>query len=128
MPQLTSVVLKDNANTDQTFAPKGIVSGVATLVKSNGVPVGNQILTMAHSRTQTGREKISIKVKVPVIQDVVVGGISRPTEVRASFADIVLTFDGTSSTAERADTLAYVKSLMATTFTRSVVVDLEDIY
>lgn len=129
MPQLASVVLKDNANADQTFAPRGIVSGVATLVKSTGVPVGDQRLVVSHGRTSTNqREKITMKLAIPVIQDVVVSGISRPTAVRVAYCDIVFTFDGTSNTTERADVLAYAKTLLGHALATDLVVDLEDVY
>lgn len=128
MPQLAPVVLKDAADADQTFNPKGIVSGVATLVRSNGVPVSDHKLTLSHSRTQTGREKIAIKLMIPVVQDMVVNGVSKPTAVRASFADITFTFDGTSNATERDNLLSHVKSLLGTTFCESVVIQLEDIY
>lgn len=128
MPQLTSIVLKDNADADQTFTPKGIVSGVSTLVRSNGVPVGDFKLTLAHSKTQTGREKITVKLAVPVVQDVTVGGISRPTPVRSGFVDITFTVDQTSNTAERADLLAMAASLLNHAVMEDLVVDLEDLY
>jgi hypothetical protein len=48
---------------------------------------------------------------IPVIQDAVVAGVSRPTLVRAAYADVTLSFDGASSSAERLDVAAYISSL-----------------
>jgi hypothetical protein len=128
MPQLTSIVLKDGLEADQTFTPRGIVGGVATLVKSNGVPVGDVKITASHTRTQTGREKIVLKLQIPVVQDVTVNGISKPTVVRSAFADITFTVDQTSNDVERDHLVGYTWNLIGNALTRSLVVDLEDIY
>ena len=128
MPQLTSVVLKNHAAVDQTFAPRGIVNGVASLAKSTGVPIGDLRITASRSRTQTGREKVTFKLQLPVVQDVTVSGISKPTAVRTAFCDIAFTVDSTSNTPERQDLLAFAKNLLGSTLASTTVVDLEDIY
>lgn len=115
MVQLTSLVLKDHAGTDLTFVPRDIVGGVATTVNSTGVPLGDKTVSFATSRASTGRRKVTFKVQLPVVQDQVISGVSRPTVVRAAYADITLTFDGSSSTIERQDMLAAVKALFADT-------------
>lgn len=130
MPQLTSVVLKDTANANVSFAPRDISDGTATLVNTTGVPIGDKRLTIARSRTaQSGREKVTFKITLPVVQDVVVAGISKPTVVRQAFFEGSFTMDGTSTTLERTDLLAAVKALMADTGTTAKVVgDLEYLY
>jgi len=111
MTQLASMVLKDHADADVTFVPKDIVSGVATVVNSNGVPIGDKTASFAITRTTTGKRKITLKMVIPVVQDVVVAGISRPTVVRSSYMDATFAFDATSSTTERQDALALFTSL-----------------
>lgn len=129
MPQLIGIVLKDHADADHTFAPKGIPNGVATLAQSTGVPIGDRRLTISSTETASGRRKIAMKLVIPVVQDVEVSGISKPTVVRTSYVDISFAFDGTSNTAERQDVLAYAKSLLSnTTLIDSVVEDLETLY
>ena len=129
MPQLIAMVLKDHADADHSFAPKGIPNGVATLAESTGVPIGDRRLTISSSETASGRRKITMKLVLPVVQDVVVTGVSKPQVVRTSYVDIAFAFDGTSNTVERQDVLAYAKSLLSnTTLVDSVVEDLETLY
>lgn len=130
MPQLVPVVLKDALNADHTFNPRGIVSGVATLAESNGVPIGNNQLTLSHIRTKgtAGRERVTFKVQVPVVQNVEVSGITRPTVVRTSYIDVTASFDPGSSTAERADAIAYTRNLLASAVGLAIMRDLEDAY
>ncbi len=102
--QFAPVVLKDAAAVDHTFTPRDITSGVATFVESTGVPIADKRLTHAQSRvTATGRTKVTLKMTLPVVQDVVVNGISRPTVVRTAYADATFTFDASSNAAERND-------------------------
>jgi hypothetical protein len=113
MPQFANLVLKDNANANVTFIPRDITNGVATAINSAGVPLGEKQASFAASRTATGRRKVTLKLVIPVVQDVVVAGVSKPTVVRTSYVDVTFTVDGTSNTAERQDLLAYAKSLLA---------------
>lgn len=130
MPQLNSIVLKDNAGTDHTFTPRDIVGGVATLVQSTGVPIGDKTVTVSVNKTATGRRKVVMKVAIPVVQDQTVSGVTRPTVVRTAYADLTLTFDGTSTTAERADLRSFIGWCVHadTTLMRSIIDDLSAPY
>ncbi len=128
MPQMNPVVLKDYASAAHTFVPAGQPGGVATFIESTGVPIGNRKLTISRSSTTTGREKAVLKLALPIVQDVVVNGISRPTVVRTGYADITFTFDGTSNTNERKDALGYVWDLLGSALAADIVGDLEDLY
>jgi hypothetical protein len=132
MPQLNQLVLKDAAATpvDHTFKPRGIDSGVATLVESTGVPIGESRISFAQNRNSNGRIRATIKVSVPVVQDAVVGGVTRPTVVRTNYADLVFNFDASSSTQDRADIVKYVNGLLAgaQTMVQGYLVDLEGLY
>lgn len=102
--QFAPVVLKDAAAADHTFAPRDITTGVATFVESTGVPIADKRLSHSQSRTATtSRTKIGMKLALPVVQDVVVNGVSRPTVVRTGYADATFTFDATSNASERND-------------------------
>lgn len=115
MTQLAPIVLKDMANADVTFTPRDIAGGVATLVNSAGVPIGEKKVSLSVSQTASGRRKINIKLVIPEVQDVTVGGVSKPTVVRTAYLDTSITFEGTSNTDERTDALAHLKSLLAET-------------
>lgn len=128
MPQLTTVVLKDDAAADHTFTPNDFQGGVATLVESTGVPIGDKRITMSQNQTAQGRRKVTVKVSIPVLQDAVVNGVTRPTVVRTAYADITFNFDGGSSTVDRKNMLAYVKSLIGTSLFVSVAGDLQGLY
>lgn len=132
MPQLATLVLKDEAATpvDHTFNPRGIDSGVATLVESNGVPIGEGRLSFAQTRNSVGRTRCTIKMSLPVVQDATVNGVTRPTVVRTNYCDIVFNFDNSSSTAERKVIVALIKDMFASsnTMVRKYLVDLEGLY
>lgn len=128
MPQLASVTLNDGT-TDHAFAPRGIdTSGVATLVESTGVPVGDRRLTVSRTRTQQGREKSTLKLTLPEIQDVEVAGVTRPTIVRSAYAELTFSFDATSSTTERGHMMSLISSLLGKTDIIAVVRDLQTLY
>nr|QDH91265.1 MAG: hypothetical protein H4BulkLitter231117_000002 [Leviviridae sp.] len=116
MPSFTSMVLKDHAAADHTFSPRDIVGGVATLVNSSGVPVGDKTVSYAITRTSgANRRKVTMKMALPIVQDTTISGVTRPAVVRTAYADVTMTFDQTSSTAERQDALAYLSSLLENT-------------
>lgn len=128
MPQLTSVVLTDGTDS-HTFQPRGVDnSGIATLVESTGVPIADKRLTISRSRTTQGREKVAIKFVLPVVQDVVVAGVSRPTVVRAAYANLDFSFDGASTTEERNDVRNMLTDLLAENVSASIIGDLETLY
>jgi hypothetical protein len=132
MPQMTTVVLTDSAATDHSFAPRGKdpQSGVATLVKSTGVPVGDERLTVGRSRTPQGREKVSFKLTIPVVSSEIINGVARPKIERTAYADITLSFESTSTTLERANARAMIADLLGTgqTLSAQVIDDLEYLY
>lgn len=132
MPQLNPLVLKDAASTpaDHTFKPRDSAGGVSTLVETAGIPLGESRITMSQNRSNNGRVRVIVKLAIPVVQDALIAGVTKPTVVRTSYADITFNFDGSSSTRERADIVAYVNSLTAKTqsMAQSVLVDLEGLY
>lgn len=127
--QFAPVVLKDNAGVDVVFAPRDITNGVATFVKSNGVPLADKRLSFTKTRNpQSKREKVQVKFVVPTVQDVVVNGISRPTVVRTAYADLTLTFDETSQPIEREDLRGYLFYLLGDSPGTNWIDDLEAVY
>jgi len=112
MPQLAKVVLTDSADVKHDFNPNDITGGVATLVdSSSAIPLGEARLTIGRTQTAAGRRKVTFKLAVPVVQDSVINGVSRPTVLRTAYANIEMSFDGTSTKAERATLRDYVATL-----------------
>lgn len=105
MPQFQQAVLKDRADPQMshTYKPRDITAGVATMVESTGIPIGDRVITLSQTRTGSGRIKILIKIKIPVVQDAIVNGVSRPTVVRTNYGEISFNFDSSSTTRERDD-------------------------
>lgn len=131
MPQLGNLVINDGKTTPvaHTFKPRSIEGGVTTLVESTGVPIGESRITMAHSRNNNGRVRATIKLSMPVVQDAIVNGVTKPTLVRNAYVDLTFNFDSTSSMEERRDVVALVKNALAdTTLVKGFVVDLEGIF
>lgn len=128
MPQLTPVVLKDSLDADHTFIPTEVAGGVAVLVESNGIPLGDRRLTLSKSQTANGRRKVTVKLSVPVVQDQVLNGVSRPTVVRTAYADLTFTYDSSSSKKERTDLAYHIGVLMSRPLFEGVNGDLQGLY
>ncbi|DAD52040.1 TPA_asm: coat protein [ssRNA phage Zoerhiza.2_29] len=123
MAAFASVVLQDHAAVDVTFLPRNLEGGIATFVSSDGVPVNDKKITLNMGRpSATGRRKVNIKIAIPVVQDVVVAGVSRPTVVRTAYADMTFQFESTSSLTERADIRDFAYNLLG----KAVIVDAID--
>jgi hypothetical protein len=103
MSNFVPMVLKDHANVDVTFSPRGITNGVATAVKSTGVPAADATFTVEVKQTVAGKRKVDLNFSLPVVQDMVVNGISKPTRVRTAYGKLTLVFDSASNTNERKD-------------------------
>lgn len=130
MPQMTSVTLTGDG-VDHVYAPRGRdANNVATLVESTGVPIGDRRMTVQRTRTSQGREKVSIKLTIPVVATEIVGGIARPSVARTAYADIVISVDGTSTKDERKDLRLQLADLLGASQTLSadVIDDLATLY
>jgi len=124
MTVMTHLVLKDHGGTDHTFNPEGLTAGVATYVETSGVPIGDRTISYSVKSTSTGKRKITMKMAIPVVQDSVVNGISKPSVVRTAYVNADITFDSTSNTAERQDVRAFFKNLLADTDIGAAIEDL----
>ncbi len=136
MPQLQNLVLKDRKSTpvDHTFTPSNIESGVATVVETTGVPVGNSKLSLSLRQTSAngglGRYKAEMKLAVPVVVNETINGVSVPKVARTAYADVTFTFDQTSTEAERNDLVGMLADSFAVskTLINDTVVKLQGIY
>lgn len=110
MPALANVVLTDRETppVNHTLTPRDIVNGVATVVESTGIPIGENRLALSLVRTQSGRYKPTLKFTFPVVQTETVNGVSKPVVIRTAYAEVSFNFDGTSSLQERKNAVGLV--------------------
>lgn len=128
MPQFNPLVLQDQAGVDHTFTPRDITGGVATYVESAGIPLGDNRLSISQTRTSAGRVKPVLRFVLPVVQDAVINGVSRPTVVRTAYVDVTMSFDAGSTAAERLKALVLAQDALSETSVRSAMADLQGIY
>lgn len=113
MPQLQNLVLTDRAATpvNHTFTPADIDSnGVGRVVESSGVPIGNNEATIGLSKTAAGAYKGRLRLTLPVVQTQTINGVASPVVVRIARADVLFTFDKSSTEQERKDAVGMVAS------------------
>lgn len=128
MSQMQNLVLKDRLTTNHTFVPRDVTGGVAAFVESTGVPIGERKVTCSTTRTASGRAKTTLKMTLPVVQDTVVNGVSKPVVVRTAYVDVVFSFDGTSNTGERHDSVSLLLDLLVANGVFNAIKDLESLY
>jgi len=130
MPQLAAVTINDGKATPvaHTFQPRDIVSGVATLTEGTGIPIGENQLSFSIAKTASGRRNVKMKLIIPIVQDVVVAGISRPTVVRNTTVNVDLSFAEDSSTAERKDARALTANALNHALLASAINELQALY
>lgn len=132
MPQLDTIVLNDRATTPvaHTFNPRGIDGGVASLVESTGVPLGDRKVTVSSTRTSNGRVKVVMKIAVPVVQATTLSGVTSYALLRTAYAETTFSFDSGSSAQERADICEFVAGLCASDadLIPAVIEDLEGLW
>jgi len=133
MPQLQNLSVTDRTSptpVEHIFVPRDIVNGVATLVESTGVPIGNKLYSISLRQTPDGRYKATLKLTVPILATQVVNGVSTPVVARTSRVTATFDFDPTSSTQERNDVVGMFRTSLdsADVLTQGVLVDLQGVY
>lgn len=116
MPALANVILTDRASTpvNHTFAPRDLSNGVAVLVESTGVPVGDSVYTISLRKTVGSRYKVTSQLTVPIVQTETINGIASPKVVRQTIVKCTFDFEGTSTEQERKDAVGmFASSLLA---------------
>lgn len=114
MPQLANLVLTDRAATpvNHTYTPRDIVNGVAAVVESTGIPIGDNTVTCSLVTTSAGRKKAVLKGSFPIVQTQTINGVSAPVVVRTSYVEMTFSFDGTSTEQERKDAVGLMASAL----------------
>lgn len=133
MANFTNLVLTDRKPTPvaHTFTTRDVVNGVATVVESAGIPLGDSRVSLSMNRTNgSNRYKPVMKFIVPVLQTETINGVSRPVVVRTAYAELQFNFDATSTEQERKDLVGYVYSALGTsqTMVNEVLVGLQGIH
>lgn len=129
MPAFAPIAITDGTDS-HTFNPKLIDgNGVAAYHESSGVPVADRRITIARNTTPQGREKVTMKLVLPVVQDQTVNGINSPSIVRTAFVDVSFSFERTSTTVERTKARNFLISLLADPVVGPQVIDaLQSVY
>jgi len=112
MPQFVPASLTGRDGVKHAYKPRDITGGVATLVESTGVPLGDRRISMSTSRTAGGKVKITVKFAMPVVEDVSVNGIVRKTVTRTNYAELSFNWDGASTANDRDDLMVQVWSFL----------------
>ncbi len=128
MPQLTTMVLKDQRDTDHSFKPRNLVNGIATLVEGTGVPIGDRKISIGVTRTAAGRHKASIRIQIPVTETTTVGGTTVTRLARMAYADCTFNFAGDSTNDERVVIWYMLRNALVSSTGIPVITDLEDMF
>lgn len=132
MPQLQNIVLTDRAATpvNHTYTPRDIVGGVAEVVESTGVPIGDNRFTVSLKETAQGRFKGVLKGQFPIVQNQTINGVTTPVVVRTSYCTMEFSFDKSSTEQERKDCVGLMQSSLDTskTLVNDSIVKLQGIY
>lgn len=131
MPQFVPVTLKDGAFADHTFKPRDITGGVATLVESTGVPLGDRRITISTTRTATGKVKVLVKFALPVVENTTVNGVTRATVVRTNYAEMSFNYDAASTTDDRSTIVQHLHGFLngnVNPMADAIIRDLEGLY
>lgn len=132
MPQLQNIVLTDRAATpvNHTYTPRDIVNGVAEVVESTGVPIGDNRFTVSLKETAQGRFKGVLKGQFPIVQNQTINGVTTPVVVRTSYCTVEFSFDKSSTEQERKDCVGLMQSSMdaSKTLVNDSIVKLQGVY
>lgn len=127
MPSLQSVTLADRETVpvNHTFAPRGKPNGVAELVETAAVPIGENVLRVSMKEAPNGKFKGRLTLYMPIVQTETINGVSLPKVVRKAVGTVDVVFEASSTLQERknligllADALAASKVIVNDAFTK----------
>lgn len=116
MPAIGTITLNGLSGADHVFAPFGVdPKNVATFLKAGTSPVADEKLTVSVTRLpNNGKIRTLLKLTIPKVQDVDVGGVTRPTVVRTINVVCELSSDATSTESERTEAMTLLLSALNT--------------
>jgi len=114
MPAITTLTVNGLSGADHVFAPFSIDSkGVATLIAPGTSPVGDEKMTLSVNRAPNGGKiKTELRFVIPKVQDVVVGGVTKPTVVRTGNIVVTMSTDATATADDRNELFALLCSAL----------------
>jgi len=131
MPQITPITVNDRAATPvaHTYTPQNLENGVATFFNSDGIPVGDQKLTVKVKRNPK-RVSVSLVFADPVVVTETINGVDRPAVDRTAYANIEFNFAATSTLQERKDLVGKVEDALGSdqSFIDEVLTQLKGMY
>lgn len=118
MPAFTSFSVNDREATPvaHTFTPHSKPNGVSRFVESDGVPIGDKIITVS-SRQVGSKYKIRLVLTDPVVVTETINGVNVPKVDRTAYAAVDFTFDQRSTLQERKNTVGMFANALAATVT-----------
>jgi hypothetical protein len=132
MPALTTITVNDREDTPvaHTYTPGAPSKGVYEFVNSDGVPIGDEKLTVSISPTGNGNIRTRIRMMDPIVVTETINGVDRPKVERTAYASLEFTFSDRSSKQERENLVGKLANALSEsqTFMMSVCTDLEGIY
>lgn len=131
MPAFTSFSVNDRESTPvaHVFTPRTNRDGVATYVKSTGVPVGDERFT-ASLRETADKFRSKIVLSLPTVVTETINGVSSPVVARVARISVDISFDKESTLQERKNAIGLMANALAAANTQfdGVITGLEDIY
>ena len=129
MPQSAPLTLKvGDANTaTAVFVPRNRTGGITTFTESSGVPIGDNRMTVGFNRT-ANKVKAEVRFTLPVVKTQETNGVSEVKLLRTAYANLTLTFDSSSTRAERDEVYFLIQSMLANPIVGGALFGLEELY
>lgn len=129
MPTFTSIAINDGESTPvtHTFTPRLIENGVWEWANSDGVRLGDEIITGSLRETAT-KTKSRWSLVMPVTVSETINGVVREVYERGARVDLTFTFDESTTSQERKNLRVLLADLLADSSVISVIDDREPVY
>jgi len=132
MPALSTITINDRETTPvpHAYAPQLEKDGVFTFLVRDGVPLGDEKLTVSNVTTQNGTVKVRLRLVDPILFTQTVQGIERQTLERTAYASVEFSFDQRSTLQERKNLVGKMANLLDSSQTDVMAIcqDLEAFY
>lgn len=132
MPNLTTITLVDREQTpvSHTYTPTTRENGVSEFREADGVPIGDNKITVSLRKTDSGLYKARLKFLDPVVVTETINSVSTPKVARMASANIEFVFSEESTLQERKNIVGKVADALASdqSFLMAVLQELEGIY
>lgn len=115
MPAANSFTVYDRKPTPvaHTFVPRFIEPGKAVFAKPGSVPGGDEVVTSSWRTSGDGKRLIRrVTVRLPVMVNETINGVTRATYERHVFCDLSFSFSNESTEQERADAVEILANLL----------------